>query len=514
MTSDFRTEIVRLADNEPLVLACSALTDFLWGDFVRDSSPRVNYLIDRYDIRKLSRFGKELFEHFYQGDNVTPLISLNDSEAYFRATQNGENPEPPKNYKPENAFWIGLMNDLTNSPAWDMIAPRAIGDQFVSGNNAILILNKLSEIINVQIDEGQMDPQSIGQVGEKLKDLRSKFMQARAAGDLDKAAEIREEGKQLGKKLEDYQNQVRDQMRPQVQEAIDKAAQEASDIEEAMNILGGDNQGTGHRQDIQEKLNLANKLRNNRKLMKLADRLGAMRRAWNNRKRARMAQANYSDIVGAKFGDSVVQAFPSELALAATDEGKALFALKYSQKTILSKDYEAKTKDIGQGPILMYVDVSGSMQGDSELWSKAIAYVVAEEALKQKRSVQIVLFDNYIQETIKIEADASNKDELLEFVAAWSTHGGTSFAKVIDHAISYADIDKRADILMITDGHSEVPDPFIRRLNLFKAEKHCEWHSFCIGERSETLELFSDHIQLVDINNDATSADLFQNVLL
>jgi hypothetical protein len=45
------SEFVRLVHNEPLTLVCSALADFLWEDFVRDTRPNVTYLIDTYNIK-------------------------------------------------------------------------------------------------------------------------------------------------------------------------------------------------------------------------------------------------------------------------------------------------------------------------------------------------------------------------------------------------------------------------------------------------------------------------------
>jgi len=144
MNNQTHNELVRLADHEPLVLVVSALSDFLWDDFVRDTSPRVNYLMDRYDIRQLSRFGKELFEHLYRGEDVTTLVSLEEAEKYFRAKQNGEDPAFPSGYKPENAFWTGLMNDIVNSPAWSFLEQRCVGDQFAS------VTTQLSSLTNSQ----------------------------------------------------------------------------------------------------------------------------------------------------------------------------------------------------------------------------------------------------------------------------------------------------------------------------------------------------------------------------
>jgi hypothetical protein len=168
-------EYIRLLDAEPIVVAVSALADYLWEDFVRETKPTVNYLIDRYDIRQLSRFGKEIFECLYQGGNVTPLVSLTEAEEYFRAKQEGFDPPFPSGYKPEFAFWVGLLNDLCNSPAWPTLATHCIGNQFNSGNNAVCLLNELSEIIEEQIELGQLPTELLAHSAEKLNEFTGRF---------------------------------------------------------------------------------------------------------------------------------------------------------------------------------------------------------------------------------------------------------------------------------------------------------------------------------------------------
>ena len=103
------SEFVRLVNNEPLTLVCSALADFLWEDFVRDTKPNVTYLVNTYNIKQLSRFGKEVFERLYSADEVKWLISDEDFEQYFRAICNGDTTKTPKGYKPENAIWYSIM---------------------------------------------------------------------------------------------------------------------------------------------------------------------------------------------------------------------------------------------------------------------------------------------------------------------------------------------------------------------------------------------------------------------
>lgn len=506
-------EFIRITDNEPLVLAVSALSDFLWDDFIREAMPTVNYLVDRYNIRQLSRFGKELFDFLYNGGAVQPLVTLSDVEDYFREKQNGGNPAFPRGYKPECAFWMHLFADICNTPAWPYLVSVSVGDQFNSGNNAVNILNELSEVIAEQIDSQQLPIEMITGAAEKLQQLRNEFLDAKKEGDDERAAKARQEGKELGKALEEAIQKSQQLIQPKLSEALDNVQKASEDLQEALSSFAGNTKGEGtHLEDLEAKRKLARKLQNNPGLKRLIKKLGGVRRAWNDRKRAKRAQSNYSDIVGAKFSDEVTHAYPAELALAATAEGRALFALKYAQKTILTKDYEAKIKEVEKGPVVMYIDISGSMTGDAELWSKAIAYVVAEECVKENREVQIHLFDTVVQKSLTIPRGQS-VEKLLNFVMTWVTRGGTSFGQVIHHATSVAKIDPKADILMITDGESEVPDPFIRRVKAFKNDADIQWSTFCIGKKFSTVKEFSDEVHVVDINDDPKSAAVFQDAL-
>jgi uncharacterized protein with von Willebrand factor type A (vWA) domain len=508
------TEFLRLVNNEPLVLAVSALSDFLWEDFVRDARPIVKYLEDRYNIKQLSRFGKELFDFLYNGGQVTTVIKLEEIEDYFRAKQNGLNPELPKGYKPEYSFWYNLLVQICESPAWPRLIALSVGDQFTAGNNAVNLLNELSELLRVEIEDNSFDEALFNEGAQQLQDLREQFMEAKKKGDNAKAAELRQQGKELGSQIEQGLLNVSQSIKPKVDRAVDRAHQTAKDNQEAFSMLAGNESGSGTTlNDLDQKRKLAKKLSNNPGLKELVRKLGALRQAWADRKRARRSQTNYSDIIGAKFSDTITKAFPAEIALAASEKGRALFALKYSQKTLLCKDYEAKIKEIDKGPVVLYIDISGSMTGECELWSKAIAYVVAEECLKQKRATHIHLFDTVVQKSIHLEKDRADNERLLDFVLSWTTKGGTSFCSVISHALSEVNYVSKADILMITDGQAEVSDPFVRRLNAFKQEHGVQWNSFCIGKQARVLREFSDYVHTVNVSDDPGSAQLFQDAL-
>ena len=508
------TELLRLAESDPLVLSVSALTDFLWPDFVRETKPQVNYFTDRFEIRQLSRFGKELFEFFYSGGEVTPLVSFDDMENYFRQKQNGERPAMPKGYKPENSLWNNILIDVTSSHVYASIQKNCLGRHFESGNTAVCVLNELSELLEEIMSENNGVHAAMTTMSQDLADIRQKFVEAMKQGDTQKAAELRQKGKELGQAIEDTLNEHHDRYKADIDYSIEKAQQEAQDIQEAMSNLAGDHEGFGVRlDDVKQKQALAQRLRKNKRLVQLAQKLGGLKQSWTKRLRAKNQRSSYSDIVGAKMTDDVTKAFPSEIALAATTKGKALFALKYSQKTILSKDFEAKTKEVDRGPVVMYVDISGSMAGSSELWSKAITYVIAEQCSKDNREIQVHLFDTGINQSIILEPRSGSSEEVLQFLMAWFTRGGTSFDQIMKHAYSRADIDPKADMLIITDGECQVTDATVRKFNLFKDSKKLDVHAFCIGKASNSLTKFCDTVHLVDICEDAENSSLFQKAI-
>ena len=509
------TEIIRLINNEPLTLTCSALADFLWEDFVRDARPLVTYLIDHYKIRQLSRFGKELFERLYSADNVNWLVTEDAYEDYFRKVCDGDVTAIPEGYKPENGIWYSVMGDLSQAAAWPELLRRSVGDQFNAGNNAVNILNELSKVIEDAIQQGQFDVQLLTAGAEELENLRQQFQNAIKEGNADRANKIKQQGKALGKAINEAIQEAKDVIQSQSHKIVDNTIKEHDKTKDAINSLHGDQAGTGsHKLDLEAKKQLAKKIKDNKELNKLIKKLGALRRIWIERKQARRVKDNYESITGAKFGDDIPKAFPAEIALAATPEGRALFALKYAQKTLLTKDYTSNRKDIGKGPVVMYVDVSGSMNGDAEIWSKAIALLVAEETLKEQREIQIHLFDTRINDSVYLDSSRKDNNTLLDFVCTWSLGGGTSFNAVLAHALDKAHIDDRADILLITDGHSEVHDNYIKRLRIFKQNTGVQWNTICVNSAvPDICKNFSDEVYSVDVYEEENAVESIQRCL-
>lgn len=506
-------DFITLCGNDPLTLVCGPLADFLWEDFARDARPIVRYLADQFNLKQLSRFGKEIFDRLYSSDEVEWLVSLDEFERYFRAVSNGEPCGFPKGYKTENGLWWTLMNNLSNAPNWLDILEHTNGNQFTSGNCAISILNQISDEIEEMIEDGTLDAAAMNQMSAQLEKLRQKMADALRDGDTQKASELRSEAKKIAEKMNEMMQSVHQNISPKVQEIIESAQKESEQLESEMSTLAGVMDGEGsHAGKLAEKRQLANKLRNNRKLRMLCQKLGALRQAWSQRKRAKKSKASYESIVGAEFTNNILKAFPTELALASSDAGRKLFALKFSQRTLLTKSYDAKRTDLDRGPICMYIDSSGSMTGERELWAKAVALAVIEQARLDRREVQIHLFDNRIglSKTFK---PSDKGDKAIDFVMSWHLSGGTSFESVLRHAVS-AKIDKAADILMITDGYSSTNHTTRNQFKLFCESTGTQMTSIVIGGGStDSCESFSDScFAISDLSVDATADSLMKAI--
>lgn len=505
---------VQLVDNQPLTLICGALSDFLFEDFVRDARPIVKYLADHYNIRELSRFGKELFDRLYNLDDVEWLITLDAYEEYFRAVCNGEQAQYPKGYKTEHGLWWSIMSDLTNAPNWNNILSHAGGNQFTAGNCAISILNQLSDMIEQLINEGVFDVKKMQASSKQLQKIRQDMQDALNNGETEKAERMRQQGKAIANELNEMLEDIHNNVKIQAPEIIDNAQKESEDLEESLATLAGSEERSGsHAGRVAQKRALAKKLRTNRQLQRICKKLGAIKQAWATRKRAKKARASYEEIVGATFSNNVLKAFPTELALASSDAGKKLFALKYSQRTLLTKAYDAKRTDLDKGPICLYIDTSGSMMGERETWAKAVALAVIEHATEEKRNVEVHLFDNRIGHSEYFKNN-SNVQQALDFVMSWSLGGGTSFESVLLHAGSRK-LDAAADILMITDGHSSTSASARQRFQTFRETTGTQMTTILIGSSTDSREckIFSDSVYAVDITSpDATAESLIEAI--
>jgi uncharacterized protein with von Willebrand factor type A (vWA) domain len=149
----------------------------------------------------------------------------------------------------------------------------------------------------------------------------------------------------------------------------------------------------------------------------------------------------------------------------------------------------------GKGPMIVCIDVSSSMQGEKELWAKAVGLTLMDIARRQRRLFRAVLFSSGegTMKVLDLNRERRYQPELAKVIemAEYFPGGGTDFERPIDAGVALIEERKlkRGDIVMITDGECQVSAEWLARLR----------------ERKDALQ-FSIFAVLVDVGSAQTSS--------
>jgi uncharacterized protein with von Willebrand factor type A (vWA) domain len=229
----------------------------------------------------------------------------------------------------------------------------------------------------------------------------------------------------------------------------------------------------------------------NDKLTKLAKLIGAFRRYGDaeRRKKVKHAPSVVSDV---ELGADIHRLIPDEMIRLAVPELEDLFWLSYAQKALMQWE-EHGPENLGQGPILVVCDESGSMGADvdgkgntREMWSKAISMALCDQAKRGKRDFIYLGFSSAGHMWEKhFPGGHAPLDDVIDFV----THfygGGTNYEGPLTRAgeivTEYARGGRaKPDVVFVTDDDCRVSDAFIRRWQETKADLDLTCYGIQIG---------------------------------
>lgn len=264
-----------------------------------------------------------------------------------------------------------------------------------------------------------------------------------------------------------------------------------------------------------ERLELGRRLARNKKIGELARLVGRFKQDAKaiRRKTLERGVAEAYDI---ERGSDLGRMIPSELVamhhpMLAHDFRRRLLEGSLLQYRL--QDDEQKNK----GPMVVCVDVSSSMEGQKELWSKAVSLTLMDIARRQRRLFRAVMFSSSnvvkvidLNRERRYQPDLNKVLELAEFFPG----GGTDFEAPIDAAMDLIEEKKlkRADIVIITDGESQVSPAWLAKLKERKDELNFSIFSVLVDVGSSavsTLEQFSDRITSIKQLNAQGTRDIF-----
>jgi uncharacterized protein with von Willebrand factor type A (vWA) domain len=298
-------------------------------------------------------------------------------------------------------------------------------------------------------------------------------------------------------KHSDHSELKRMQLRSmQLAQEIDQVAQDSHDFSLEF--------GQGGKLSAGERLELGRRLARNKKLGELARLVGRFKqdaRAIRRHTLDRGAAEAYDIERGSEIGRLI----PAELGALHHPGLKADFYRRLLEGTVLQyrlREDEQK----GRGPMVVCIDCSSSMQGDKELWAKAVGLTLMDIARRQRRLFRAVLFSSGAEslKVIDLNRERRYQPELAKVVemAEYFPGGGTDFQAPIDAAVGLLTDKrpKRGDIIVITDGECQVSPEWLEKLRERKDELDFSIYAVLVDVGSSelsTLAQFSDRVSSV-----------------
>jgi uncharacterized protein with von Willebrand factor type A (vWA) domain len=215
---------------------------------------------------------------------------------------------------------------------------------------------------------------------------------------------------------------------------------------------------------IEQQSRLAYASRHNPKLARIAQIAGRLKKVAAKVHASRVDDKR-DDVYDIVLGDKLPQVLPGELGLLACMQPS--FLHKYSERRLMQREVGGD-EQVGQGPIIVAIDSSGSMVRPAgiagytrEEWAKAIMLGLAEIAALEKRDLAVIHFGGTMAElkVWEFKAGTHQPDELL----ACADHfyaGSTIFDGWIREALRLVDNSRwnKADVIVLSDGGAHVSE--------------------------------------------------------
>ncbi|WP_456371925.1 vWA domain-containing protein [Methanocaldococcus sp.] len=319
--------------------------------------------------------------------------------------------------------------------------------------------------------------------------------------------------KKLNKELKNFitngkSKDLEEKLKETAKETMKEISNEIFEVIQGYKSIKNYGKGKGDKKilSVEDKIRLADKILQNRKIKEIIKKLGKLRLIAINEYKSKIR--HYSgEVYSIKIGRDLKKLLPKEIVNFSDEILYYDFLRRYVDKKLLIYDIYNKLEK-QKGPIIVLLDHSGSMYGDREIWGKAVAISLIEIAKRENRNLYYIAFDDGVRFEKKINPKNINIDEIIE-IASIYFGGGTNFEEPLYRAVNIIKENntfKNADILFITDGYAELSNKFLKEFNNFKNEYNVKLISVFVETfPTETLKMISDEvIKVYDLADEET----------
>jgi len=422
-------------------------------------------------------------------------------------------------------FAANVFKAIEGSTDYHQLRHYTTGDDAAAALGANSLTNAIVDAISDEVAEAANE---LDNANAEADELESKAQEAEAkleeAGDdaTDEDITSAEAMRQLADEAADAADEAHGALAQQisqeaatikaaVSDAVSDAAKQVAGLDAIGNMAGTETTMTGKSNlPLEAKLDIANRLaKGNEKFNRFVDMLGNMVSIAES-KRKHVSDHEAGELVDLATGGDLELLIDEEIALMRNPTFAKLQLAKLVDEDLSQFRVEARDTE-GKGDAVVLLDESGSMGGDRDLESKAIAGAVVHAMAKQGRNVIVHTFQYNITATfrfLRTDSPATLARNLVSLVER-GVAGGTSFDPCFNQAIS--DIEANgtvddADVLVITDGDASMSKETIERAESLKTRKGVNIYATIIGSASAGgLKSVADKVWKVD--SAATSAD-------
>lgn len=444
----------------------------------------------------------------------------------------------PKQIRPSHAINARIMQEQMKLTEYESLRATSQGDPIGAGLASIAMEPHLEKLYDQLEEERKMaeemekmmqEHQDLQDQAEDLDEMIEEAM-GQAQGDGKAAAkaqqqaqnyqeqkelieeaqrrleeQIQGKGEELDKKLDAQASQIRQELNKGLREANEEADQQS-----ALNTAWGLDRGTLQKMPAEQRLELANRMKNE-KFKRLAELIGPMMRmAWA----AQARKINYvpEEIYDVEMGNNLTHMLPTEYTYLHHPVLRMDWMRRFVDRQLFQYALRGNEK-VAKGGIIFCEDGSGSMHGQPEIWAKAVGLALLHVAKSQKRpftgihfgspgEVKTFKFDTTESE-FKSETEYDGHIQHLHGVnsvidfAELFFGGGTDFVTPLSKALDqlrdehmrYGAV--KGDIVFVTDGMCGVPDAWLAEFKEEQARLGFRVFGIVIGGHRESEPLWT-----------------------
>jgi len=375
--------------------------------------------------------------------------------------------------------------------------------------------------ITTMLDELSAAVATIGTAKTLLKEINEREELKEAFKKADDAAvkmenQEKDEAEELMVEAEkQIQGAARD-VRRAIREAVRSGQEQAGEVQEAMAGWGIES-AEMKKMPIGDRLSLADTI-TYYGIKKISDLVGRMRNLARARQK-NVLKKRQDEIHSITIGSDIPHILPQELGAMRHPLRKLDFYRRFTEGQLLQYDLKQQEKQ-AKGPMVIMVDISGSMEGPPIEWAISCALALVDTASRQKRYAHVLFFDTEVKKEFNFAPGEKSLEKYLE-MARIGPAGGTDYTEAINRSMEIISEDKnfeKADMVMITDGQCLLPVEYLNSLTEWKKQTNTTCYSilidsaFVIKEKGG-LQDWNDQFWMLNSfekEGDAIAGELFE----